>query len=79
VPDQFDLSGLMEQVDDLGPDPDAILDATTTWDLVALLDMLGVAHDTIDDEFPVDDLVRYGELRARSQGADVTVWLDDLD
>jgi hypothetical protein len=79
VPDQFDLSGLMEQVDDLGPDPDAILDATTTWDLVALLDMLGVAHDTIDDEFPVDDLVRYGELRARSQGADVTVWLDELD
>jgi len=52
----------MEQVDDLGPDPDAILDATVTWNLVALLGMAGMTHDTIDDDFPVDDLVRHAEL-----------------
>jgi len=53
---------LLEQVDDIGPDPDAILDATVTWNLVALLGMAGMTHDTIDDDFPVDDLVRHAEL-----------------
>ena len=77
--DQFDVRSLVEQVRDLGPDPDAILDSTTTWGLVALLDVLGVAHDMIDDDFPVDDLLRYGELRDNPGGPEVTVWLDDLD
>jgi hypothetical protein len=76
---QFDVRRLVEQVRDLGPDPDAILDSTTTWGLVYLLDTLGVAYDMIDDDFPVDDLVRYGGLRDPADGPEVTVWLDHLD
>ena len=76
---QSDVRRLVEQVRDLGPDPDAILDSTTTWGLVYLLDTLGVAYDMIDDDFPVDDLVRYGGLRDPADGPEVTVWLDHLD
>lgn len=75
-----EVDDLVADLEAVGTDPDDILDAPELVALVTTLDGVDLAHRMIEDGFPVDDLVRYSELRELdSSHYTTTVWLDPID